>query len=130
MCLTLCNPMGCSLPGSSVHRILQARILEWVAIPFSRGSSQPKDQTCISYIAGRFFTTEQPGIFYHNFKKYCNSWLLLALMTEAFVDWHRWSHLALKLSEAGMNGMPFLKIQKQSRTQGKSRLSSSNCVIH
>ena len=38
-CLTLCNPMDCSLPGSSVHGILQARILEWVAIPFSRGSS-------------------------------------------------------------------------------------------
>ena len=41
-CLTLCNPRDCSLPGSSVHRILQARILEWVAIPFSRGSSQPR----------------------------------------------------------------------------------------
>ena len=39
-CLTLCNPMDCSLPGSSVHGILQARILEWVAFPFSRGSSQ------------------------------------------------------------------------------------------
>jgi len=38
-CLTLCNPMDCSLPGSSVHGILQARILEWVAIPFSRGFS-------------------------------------------------------------------------------------------
>ena len=40
-CLTLCDPMDCSLPGYSVHRILQARILEWVAISFSRGSSQP-----------------------------------------------------------------------------------------
>ena len=40
-CLTVCNPMDCGLPGSSVHGILQARILEWVAIPFSRGSSQP-----------------------------------------------------------------------------------------
>ena len=44
-CPTLCSPMGCSLPGSSVHGILQARILEWVAMPFSRGSSQPRDQT-------------------------------------------------------------------------------------
>ena len=44
-CLTLCNPMDCSLPGSSVHGILQARILEWVAMPFSTGSSQPRDQT-------------------------------------------------------------------------------------
>ena len=41
LCLTLCDPMDCNQPGSSVHVILQARILEWVAIPFSRGSSQP-----------------------------------------------------------------------------------------
>ena len=60
-CLTLCDPMDCSLPGSSVHGILQARILEWVAIPLSRGSSQPRDQACISCTAGRFFTTEPPG---------------------------------------------------------------------
>ena len=53
-CLTLCNPMDCSQPGSSVHGILQARIREW--IPFSRGSSQPGDQTWVSCIAGRFFT--------------------------------------------------------------------------
>ena len=53
---TLCDPMDCSLPGSSVHGILQARILEWVAFPFSRGSSQPRDQTQVSHIVGRFFT--------------------------------------------------------------------------
>ena len=56
LCLTLCDPMSCSLPGSSVHGILQARILEWVAIPFSRGSSQPRDGTQVSHIAGVFFT--------------------------------------------------------------------------
>ena len=55
-CLTLCDPMVCSLPGSSVHGILPARILDWVAYPFSRGSSQPKDQTGVSCIAGGFFT--------------------------------------------------------------------------
>ena len=55
-CLTLCHPMDCSLPGSSVHRILQERILEWVAISFSRGSSWPRDQTWISCIEGRFLT--------------------------------------------------------------------------
>ena len=49
--------MDCSLPGSSVHRILQAWILEWVAISFSRGSSWPRDQTQVSCIAGGFFTT-------------------------------------------------------------------------
>ena len=42
-CLTLCNPMDCSLPGSSVHGIFQAIVLEWIAISFSRGSSQPRD---------------------------------------------------------------------------------------
>ena len=55
-CLTLCDPMDCRSPGSSVHGILQARILEWVAISFSRGSSQPRDQTQISCLAGGFFT--------------------------------------------------------------------------
>ena len=58
-CLTLCNPMDCSPPGSSVHGILQTRILEWVAMPFSRGSSRPRDQTHVSYvscIADSFFT--------------------------------------------------------------------------
>ena len=55
-CLTLCDPMDCSQPGSSVHGILQARILEWVAIPFSRGSSWPKDRTQVSHNPGRFFT--------------------------------------------------------------------------
>ena len=54
-CLTLCNPMDCSPPGSPVHGILQARLLEWVAIPFSRGSSWPRDQIQVSHIAGRFF---------------------------------------------------------------------------
>ena len=47
-CLTLCKPRDCSPPGASTHRLLQARILEWVAIPFSRGSSPPKDQTHVS----------------------------------------------------------------------------------
>ena len=44
LCLTLCNPMDCSPLGPSVHGILQARILEWVAMPFYRGSSRPRDQ--------------------------------------------------------------------------------------
>ena len=48
--------MDCSLPGSSVHGILQTRILEWVAVPFSKGSSQPRDWTWVSCIAGRLFT--------------------------------------------------------------------------
>ena len=55
-CLTVCNPMDCSPPGPSVHGILQASILEWAIIPFSRGLSQPRDGTQVSCIAGRFFT--------------------------------------------------------------------------
>ena len=55
-CLTLWDHTDCSLPGSSVHGVLQARILEWVAIPFSRGSSWPRDWTKVFHIVGRFFT--------------------------------------------------------------------------
>ena len=54
--LTLCNPMDFSPSGSSFYGILQAKILEWVAIPLSRESSQPRDWTTVSCIAGRFFT--------------------------------------------------------------------------
>ena len=53
---TLCSLIDCSPPGSSVHRFLQARILQWVPISFSRGSFPPRDQTWVSSIAGRFFT--------------------------------------------------------------------------
>ena len=54
-CLTLCNPMDCNPMGSSVHGILQARILEWVAISYPKGFFHPRDQTGVSCIAGRFF---------------------------------------------------------------------------
>ena len=55
-CLTLCDPMNCSPPGSSVLGILQERILECIAISFSRGSSQPRGQTCVSCIADSLLT--------------------------------------------------------------------------
>ena len=55
-CLTLCNPMDCSLPGSSVHGIFQAIVLEWIAISFSKESSRPRDQTQVSHIIDRHFT--------------------------------------------------------------------------
>ena len=54
-CPTLCDPMDCSLPGSSLYGILQARVQEWVAIAFSRGSSWPRDRTWVSCIPGRRF---------------------------------------------------------------------------
>ena len=56
LCPTLCNPIDSSPCGSSVHGILQARILVWDAIPFSKGYSLPRDQTLVPYITGRFFT--------------------------------------------------------------------------
>ena len=76
---TLCDPMDCCPPGSSVHGILQARILEWVAIPFSRGSSQPREQNCISCI-GRWGCLslgppEKPLI-----------WYPLVLFTQEYID--------------------------------------------
>ena len=61
-CPALCDPMDCSPPGSSVHGILRARILESVAAPSSRGSSRPRDRTWVSCITGSFFTTEPPGM--------------------------------------------------------------------
>ena len=77
-CPTLCNPMDCSLPGSSVHGIFQAIVLEWVAISFSSGSSWPRDGTQVSRIVDRRFTIwatrEVHGKIYHvlNWKfQYC-----------------------------------------------------------
>ena len=58
---TLYDPVDCSPPGSSVYGTLQARILEWGAISFARGSSQPRDQTPVSHIAGRCFNRKLPG---------------------------------------------------------------------
>ena len=65
-CPTLCNPMRCSLPGSSIHGILQARILEWVAISSSKGSSRPRNRPVSlmsPVLAGGFFTTSANYIF-------------------------------------------------------------------
>ena len=54
-CPTLCDPMDCSLPGSSVHGIFKGRVLKWVAISFSKGSSRPRDQARVSWVVGRCF---------------------------------------------------------------------------
>ena len=68
LCPTLCGPIDCRQPGSSVHVIFQARTLECVAIPFSRGSSRPRDQTWVYCITGKFFTIwatrETPVVWY------------------------------------------------------------------
>ena len=63
--LTLCDPMDYSWPGSSVHGILQVRILEWVAIPFCRGSSQPRDQTWSPALQADSLPSELQSLTYH-----------------------------------------------------------------
>ena len=74
-CLTLCESVECSSPGSSIHGILQPRILEWVPISFSRGSSRPRDRTQVSCIAGRRFnlwaTREAPGTQFRRCQTLC-----------------------------------------------------------
>ena len=94
-CPTLCDPMEHSPPGSFVHEILQARILEWVAMPSSRGSSQPRDWTQDSCIAGRFFTIwatrEAPCILFNAqlFILYSSRKLFL-LNTHLDIDYKFW----------------------------------------
>ena len=76
-CPTLCDPMDCSPPGSSVHGILQARIPKWAAISLSRGSSWPRDWTQVSYIAGRFFTIwATKEAYFQLTTPYLDTWML------------------------------------------------------
>ena len=77
-CPTLCNPMHCSPPGSSVHETFQARILQWVAMSFSRGSSQHKDWTQVSCTEGRFFTNWA-------IKSLCIKIILIPVITAIFI---------------------------------------------
>ena len=75
-CLTLCDPIVGSMPGSSVHGIFRARILEWVAIFFSRESSRPRNRTQVSHIAGRYCTNyvRSPKRRKESFKNYKFTW--------------------------------------------------------
>ena len=97
LCPILCDIMDCSLPGSSVHRIFQAWILEWVAMPFSRGSSWPRDQTHISCI-GRWMlyhwaTRETQSVNYMdpnvNMKNWCFLSVMLEKTLESPLDWNK-----------------------------------------
>ena len=83
-CLTLHNLMDCNPPDSSVHGILQARILEWVAFPFSRRSSQPRDQTCVSCTSciGR-------RVLYHGITQKARGWREVARWTFSAVTPHQ-----------------------------------------
>ena len=94
-CPTLCDPMDCSPPVSSAHGIFQARMLEWVAISFSRGSSRPRDQIQVSCTAGRFLPTELQG----KLLIYCIGASQMALVVKNLpanaggvrdVGWDRW----------------------------------------
>ena len=92
-CLTLCDPMDCSPPGSSVHGIFQARVLEWVAIFFSRGSSQPRDRTWVSHIVSRCFTDwatrEVMNIYFNfNFKLITNFFFFTISMSYEMFEAH------------------------------------------
>ena len=83
-CPTPSDPTDSSLPGSSVHGILQARVLEWVAIPFSKGSSQPSNQTQVSCIAGGFFTfcSREALILYNkNLLNFCGIYCVLKMLS-------------------------------------------------
>ena len=108
--------MDCNLPGSFVHGILQGRILKWVAIAFSGESSRPRNQTCVSHIAGRFFTiwaTREAHDKYvcntsRNFKEYISKGTLLGkdgewqekgAIEDEMVGWCHW-----------LNGMSLSKI--------------------
>ena len=93
-CLIPCNFMDCSLPGSSVHRIFQARVLEWVAISFSKGSSQPKDRTWVSCIAGWRFTVWATREVFQQYRNVEN-WHLIS-NNRMLVDFP-WANLSLFL---------------------------------
>ena len=94
--------MDCSLPGSSVHGILQARILEWVAIPFSRRSSQPRDGTQVSHIAVDFLPSQPPGKLLITTIKYqilkYNDWEMLNHSLKRFKWKFLWIHMISGLS--------------------------------
>ena len=120
LCPTLCNPMDCSPPGSSVHGIFQARILGWDAMPSARGSSQSRDWTCISYIAsiaGRFFT-------------YCHTWeasfdmhCLLKNVTQALsLKCHLLRNLCDMRAKWRKKRMCWLKHKRRKMSRGPSEL--------
>ena len=98
-CLTLCNPMDCRLPGSSVHGIFQARVLEWVAISFSRGSSWPRDRTQVSHIVGKHFTVWAKSItcFFFSKKKkknhhHCEALLISVCLHQLLIGLSGFGH--------------------------------------
>ena len=127
LCLTLCNPMDYTPPGSSVHGILQARILEWVATSFCRGSSRLRNWTRVSCIAGRFLTvwgTREAPWKGFNPKQMdyqalwdefcfcvvdCLKWLLTFLLNQRFSSFLPWWFINLFSEAAYQNAMDLYK---------------------
>ena len=100
--LTLCEPMAWSPPDFSVHGILQARILEWVAIPFSRGSSQLRDQTRVSCIAGGFFNiwaTREAFDYWFSFPTYNSAETFFFFITQSWWSGVLVAHSCLTLCD-------------------------------
>ena len=100
LCPTLCDPMDCSLSGFSVHGIFQARVLEWIAISFSRGSSWPRNRTQVSRIAGRRFTIwatmGAPGDYHTKWSKSDkDKYYMISLIGRIWRGrtWYKWSYL-------------------------------------
>ena len=125
-CHTLCDPIDCSPPGSSVHGILQAGILEWVATPFSRGYSWPRDWTLVSCVAGRFFTIMMvAGVLFIYLVYFAHWWIprtdsghrscsmLISMTTSKWITkrMHEWIYcpvIMLNLGAATGQQFPFL----------------------
>ena len=116
-CPTLCDPMDWGPPGSSVHGILQTRILEWVAMPCTRGSSQPRDQThvfCVSCIAGRFFTTEPPQK--PHMYMYVDRYNYMGIYTPLYLYMHTYIH-TVSVFHFCCNKLPQSSVQSPSRVR-------------
>ena len=112
-CLILCSPMGYSLPSPSVHGILQARILAWVAIPFSRGSSPPRDRTQVSLIAGRLFIIWATREVHIHFQFYMEYSLSQRLSTFCLIGTSRASdYLGILFTLTGGSGVKESAMQK------------------
>ena len=85
------DPMDCSSPGSSIHGISWARVLEWVAISFSRGSSQPRNQTWVSCLAGRVFTNWAATSLYNCAQNSGNPWTMQPKFTQLIIREYAWN---------------------------------------
>ena len=91
----LCDPTDCTLPGPSVHGILQPRIREWIAIPFARGSSWPRDWTRVSCVASRFFTIWATGKTLDEFHRGCTNFCSYHVYMKFLFSAHPHQHLCL-----------------------------------